>query len=57
MLRNENKKLYKYPHNYENSFVKQKYMEINKNYYRPSNNRNENMIKEKLEKFWGKIYE
>ncbi len=56
-LRNENKKLYKYPHNYENSFVKQKYMEINKNYYRPSNNRNENMIKEKLEKFWGKIYE
>lgn len=43
--------------NYENSFVKQKYMEINKNYYRPSNNRNENMIKEKLEKFWGKIYE
>ncbi len=48
---------YKYPHDYENNFIKQKYIDSNKRYYIPSENRNETMIKEKLEKLWGWKYE
>ncbi len=48
---------YKYPHNYENNFVKQKYIDLDKRYYIPEENRNESMIREKLEKLWGWKYE
>ena len=43
---------YKYPHNYTDNFVKQKYMNRKKKYYKPSNNKNEKMIAEKLNKLW-----
>ena len=43
---------YKYPHNYENNFVEQKYRANRKKYYIPGNNRNEKLIEEKLEKLW-----
>jgi len=56
-LRDEFKETYVYPHNYEGSFVKQEYFGGNRVYYKPKNNRNENMIKEKLEKLWGRNYE
>ena len=56
-LKDEFKEAYIYPHNYEGSFVKQEYFSGNRVYYKPKNNRNENMIKEKLEKLWGRNYE
>lgn len=56
-LKDEFKEQYVYPHNYEGSFVKQKYFGGDRVYYKPRNNRNENMIKEKLEKLWGRDYE
>ena len=56
-LKDEFKEQYVYPHNYEDSFVKQKYFGGDRVYYKPRNNRNENMIKEKLEKLWGRNYE
>lgn len=56
-LKDEFKETYIYPHNFENSFVKQKYFDEERVYYKPRNNRNENMIKEKLEKLWGRNYE
>lgn len=56
-LKDEFKNEYVYPHSYENSFVKQEYFDGNRVYYKPKNNRNENMIKEKLEKLWGRNYE
>ncbi|MCJ8342592.1 MAG: replication-associated recombination protein A [Cetobacterium sp.] len=43
---------YKYPHDYENNFVFQNYGKNNINYYIPGDNRNEKLIKEKLEKLW-----
>lgn len=52
-LKDEFKEKYLYPHNYEGSFVKQEYFGGKNKYYKPKNNRNENMIKEKLEKLWG----
>ncbi|MBC2851401.1 replication-associated recombination protein A [Cetobacterium sp. 8H] len=43
---------YKYPHDYPNNFIEQKYREKRKKYYTPGNNRNEKLIEEKLEKLW-----
>ncbi|MGL5053854.1 MAG: replication-associated recombination protein A [Cetobacterium sp.] len=43
---------YKYPHDYKNNFIEQKYRESRKRYYIPGNNRNEKLIEEKLEKLW-----
>ncbi|MEG1449920.1 MAG: replication-associated recombination protein A [Cetobacterium sp.] len=43
---------YKYPHDYPNNFIEQKYREKRKRYYVPGNNRNEKFIEEKLEKLW-----
>ena len=43
---------YKYPHNYTDNFVKQKYMNKKKKYYKPGNNKNEKLIAEKLNKLW-----
>jgi len=43
---------YKYPHSYTDNFVKQKYMNKKKKYYKPGNNKNEKMIAEKLNKLW-----
>ncbi|MEG0299807.1 replication-associated recombination protein A [Cetobacterium sp.] len=43
---------YKYPHDYPNNFIEQKYREKRKRYYIPGNNRNEKLIEEKLEKLW-----
>lgn len=56
-LRDEHKEDYIYPHNFENSFIKQEYFESERVYYKPRNNRNENLIREKLEKLWGRNYE
>ena len=41
--------LYKYPHNYKNSYVKQQYLPddiVNKVYYKPRENKNEQLLKE-----------
>lgn len=43
---------YLYPHDYENNFIKQKYMINSKKFYIPGNNRNELLILEKLKKIW-----
>lgn len=53
-LTNLGKKSYKYPHSYENNFVKQEYLSIDKKYYIPGDNKNEKMIKDKLNKLWDK---
>ena len=45
---------YKYPHDYPGSFVNQKYSNKKREYYIPAENRNEKMIKEKLEKLWNR---
>lgn len=47
-----NSKNYLYPHAYPNNFVRQKYMDKKVEYYVPGDNRNEKLIKEKLEKLW-----
>ncbi len=47
-----NSKKYLYPHTYPNNFVIQKYMNKKIEYYVPGDNRNEKLIKEKLEKLW-----
>lgn len=44
---------YKYPHSYEDSFVKQDYMLKKEKFYSPKNNKNEKLIAEKLKKLWG----
>lgn len=49
-----NNPTYKYPHSYENNFVRQVYLPSNKKYYIPGNNRYERLIDEKLTKLWGK---
>ena len=43
---------YKYPHDYPDNFIKQKYMNKKKKYYIPGNNKNEKQIAEKLNKIW-----
>lgn len=48
----DNGRGYKYPHEYPNNFVDQKYRDKRKRYYIPGNNRNEKLIEEKLEKLW-----
>jgi putative ATPase len=55
-LTKEYSKNYKYPHNYENNFIKQIYLQEDKYFYTPGNNRTENKIKEKLIKLWGRKY-
>ena len=50
----QNNKGYKYPHDYVGNFVKQNYSEKKRRYYIPGENKNEKLIKEKLEKLWGK---
>lgn len=49
-----NNKGYKYPHDYTGNFVKQKYTAKKREYYIPGDNKNEKLIKEKMEKLWGK---
>lgn len=44
---------YKYPHDYEENFIKQVYMNKKKKYYIPGKNKNEKLIAEKLIKLWG----
>ncbi len=56
-LKDEFKENYVYPHNFENSFIEQEYFGGERLYYKPRNNRNENLIREKLEKLWGRNYE
>lgn len=43
---------YKYPHSYEKNFVIQEYLPEKIKYYIPGNNKNENLINEKLSKLW-----
>lgn len=50
----QNNKGYKYPHDFAGNFVKQNYSEKKRRYYIPGENKNEKLIKEKLEKLWGK---
>lgn len=45
---------YKYPHDYQGNFVKQEYSSKKREYYIPGDNKNEKLIKEKLEKLWKK---
>lgn len=49
-----NAKGYKYPHGYAGNFVKQNYTAKKREYYVPGDNKNEKLIKEKMEKLWGK---
>ena len=50
----QNNNGYKYPHDFAGNFVKQNYSEKKRRYYIPGENKNEKLIKEKLEKLWGK---
>ena len=50
----QNNKGYKYPHDFAGNFVKQNYSEKKRRYYIPGENKNEKLIKEKLDKLWGK---
>lgn len=43
---------YRYPHDYRGNFVKQQYSIKSREYYIPGDNRNEKLIKEKLDKLW-----
>lgn len=45
---------YKYPHDYEGSFIYQEYTTKNREYYIPGKNKNEQAIKERLDKLWEK---
>ena len=47
-------KQYKYPHDYENNFVKQKYMNEKIRFYEYNKNKFEIAANERLEKLWGK---
>jgi len=49
-----NAKGYKYPHDYKGNFIRQTYMKNKKKYYIPGDNKNEKLIKEKIDKLWGK---
>lgn len=48
----ENPMGYKYPHNYSGNFINQNYGKNLGEYYIPGNNKNEKLIKEKLDKLW-----
>ncbi|MGL5100229.1 MAG: replication-associated recombination protein A, partial [Fusobacteriaceae bacterium] len=43
---------YLYPHDYRGNFINQKYSIKDREYYLPGDNRNEKLIKEKLQKLW-----
>ncbi|MDR1831360.1 MAG: replication-associated recombination protein A [Fusobacteriaceae bacterium] len=45
---------YLYPHDYPGNFIEQRYMQEKKRYYTPGDNKNEKLIKEKIEKLWNK---
>lgn len=45
---------YKYPHDYPENFVFQEYSSEKREYYIPGDNKNEKIIREKLEKLWNK---
>ncbi|MGM0507836.1 MAG: replication-associated recombination protein A [Fusobacteriota bacterium] len=45
---------YKYPHDYENNYVNQKYLPEERNYYKPGKNKNEKLISEKLGQLRGR---
>ncbi|MDO4588738.1 MAG: replication-associated recombination protein A [Fusobacterium sp.] len=49
-----NNKGYKYPHDFAGNFIKQSYSVKKRKYYIPGENKNEKLIKEKMEKLWGK---
>ncbi len=53
-LRKVGKKDYKYPHNYQENFINQKYMEEKIKFYNPGNNKFENAANERQKKLWGK---
>lgn len=53
-LRKVGSKQYKYPHDYENNFVKQKYMNEKIRFYKYNKNKFEIAANERLEKLWGK---
>ena len=44
---------YKYPHDYEDNFVRQDYQRKKRKYYFPNGNKNEKLINEKIKKLWG----
>ena len=56
-LKDEFSNEYKYPHDFDENFIKQEYIKNDRRYYIPSNNKNENLIKDKLKKLWGWKYE
>lgn len=43
---------YLYPHSYVNNFIYQKYSNKRGRYYQPCENKNEKLIREKLERLW-----
>ncbi len=47
-------KEYKYPHNYEDNFVRQEYMNKKIKFYEPGNNKFENAADERQKKLWKK---
>ena len=49
-----NAKGYKYPHDYTGNFIKQNYTAKKREYYIFGDNKNEKLIKEKMEKLWKK---
>lgn len=51
-LKNKPNSGYIYPHSCKDNFVKQRYINESVKYYNPSNNKNENFIREKLKKLW-----
>lgn len=52
-LRNENAKLYKYPHDYNNHYVNQKYMDKQIKFYNPCDNKIENNFKRFMDEIKG----
>ena len=46
---------YKYPHNFANHFVKQEYLNVPKQYYRPTDQGYEATIQKRLAFFQGKL--
>lgn len=47
---------YKYPHDYKGNFIEQNYRVNDKVYYVPGENKNEKLIRDKLEKLWKDRY-
>lgn len=52
----DNGRGYVYPHGFPENFVRQDYMEKHRTYYEPRDNKNENKIREKIERLWGKRF-